>query len=123
VYSHKVWIDTELSKMIGGPVPYPMLSDDTGNIAQLYGVYDSQYGIAQRATFIINPEGYINGSEILINPVGRSTSEILRQLKSFQNYHSTGQLIPADWQPGDKTITESVESAGNIWRKWKPAKH
>lgn len=122
VYSHKVWIDTELSKMIGGPIPYPMLSDHTGSIAQLYGVYDNQNGIALRATFIIDPQGYINASETLTNPVGRSSSEILRQLKAYQIYQSTGQLIPADWEPGSKTLTQSVESAGNIWREWKPEK-
>jgi alkyl hydroperoxide reductase subunit AhpC len=120
VYTHKVWNDIELSKMISGGMPYPMVTDATGSIAKLYGVYDNQTGTTLRGTFIIDSEGYIHGMEVLTSPVGRSTSEIIRRLKAYQTYVSTQKLIPADWNPGDKTLTESVELAGRVWTEWKP---
>jgi len=120
VYSHKVWIDSELSKMVNGSIPYPMLSDVTGNIGKLYDVYDAQKGKTLRGTFIIDTEVYIHGMEALTTSIGRCPGEILRQIKAFQNYVSTGEMAPCDWNPGDKTIIETVETAGQIWKQWKP---
>jgi len=122
VYTHKVWNETELLNMSGKTIPYPMLSDATGNIGRLYDVYDSQKGTTLRSTFIIDPEGFIHGMELLTNSIGRSTDEILRQLKAFQNYKSTGEMAPSDWKPGDKTLLPSVWLAGNVWKEWSPVK-
>lgn len=97
-----------------------MLTDEAGKIGQLYEVYDTQTGKTIRGTFIISPEGYIQGMEALTTPIGRSSSEILRQLQAFQNYASTGELAPCDWSPGDKTLTESLELSGKVWTQWKP---
>lgn len=118
--SHKVWDDTELSKMAGMSMPYPLLTDANGNIGRLYDVYDEKNGMTLRGTFIIDPEGYVHGAEVLTSPIGRSSDEILRQLKAFQNYVSTGELMPCDWKPGDKTLTQSIDFAGHIWKEWKP---
>ena len=108
--------------MSGITIPYPMLSDATGNIGRLYDVYDSQKGTTLRSTFIIDPEGFIHGMELLTNSIGRSTDEILRQLKAFQNYKSTGEMAPSDWKPGDKTLVPSASLAGNVWKEWTPVK-
>jgi alkyl hydroperoxide reductase subunit AhpC len=110
----------ELSNMVNGGVPFPMVSDETGSIGKAYGVFDENLGTTLRGTFIIDDKGYIHGMEILTTPVGRSSSEILRKLQAFQTYAKTGELIPSDWEPGDKTIVEQIEAVGNIWRQWKP---
>ena len=120
VYSHKVWNEIELSKMVAGGIPYPMLTDANGSIGTMYDVYDFQNGKNLRSTFIIDPTGFIHGMELLTPPIGRSTDEILRQLQAFQNYAQTGELAPSDWHPGEKTLTESIEKTGNIWKEWKP---
>ncbi len=122
VYSHKIWNEVELAKMADMNIPYPMLSDGTGNIGRLFDVYDQQSGKTLRGTFIIDPQGYVHGMELLTNPIGRCPGEILRQLKAFQNYVSTGEMAPCDWQPGEKTIVQSIENSGNIWKQWKPEK-
>ena len=109
--------------MAGTSIPYPMVTDVNGSIGRLYDVYDMQNGVTLRGTFIIDPEGYIHGAEVLTSPIGRSSGEILRQLKAFQNYVSTGQLMPCDWQPGDKTLTQSLDSAGQIWKEWRPKEY
>lgn len=108
--------------MVDGGIPFPMLSDENGNIGRMYDVYDSAKGTNLRATFIIDPNSLIHGMELLTNPIGRSTDEILRQLQAFQHYVATGELIPCDWRLGDKTLVESVEKVGHIWEEWKPNK-
>lgn len=122
VYTHKMLIQDELSKMIGGNVPYPMLSDVTGNISRAYDVFDEQQGTTLRGTFIIDAEGYVQGMEVLTTPVGRNSSELLRKLKAFQTYASSKNFIPADWNPGDVTLKELIEAIGNISTMWKPNK-
>jgi alkyl hydroperoxide reductase subunit AhpC len=112
--------EIELSKMIEGGVPFPMLSDETGNIGKAYEVFDEQLGTTLRGTFIIDPEGYIHGMEILTTPVGRSSTEILRQLKAFQIYKSNNSLVPADWNVGGKTLADSIDLVGKISTVWKP---
>jgi peroxiredoxin (alkyl hydroperoxide reductase subunit C) len=122
VYTHKILNEIELSKMVEGGVPFPILADDTGSIGKAYEVFDEKLGTTLRGTFIIDPNGYVHGMEILTTPAGRSVSEILRQLKAFQTYISTKQLIPADWNPGDITLPEEIGNVGNIWTLWKPKK-
>lgn len=112
--------EIELSKMVPGGVPFPMLSDETGSIGKAYEVFDEQLGTTLRGTFIIDPEGYIHSMEILTTPVGRSTTEIIRQLKAFQTYKAMGALIPANWNTGEKTLMESMDIVGRVWTVWKP---
>ena len=120
VYSHKIWNEIELSKMSNMDIPYPILSDETGSIGKLYDVYDQQTGKTLRGTFIIDPQGYIHGEEILTNSIGRCPGEILRQVKAFQNYVQTGEMAPCNWQPGKKTIVKSTAMSGNVWKQWQP---
>jgi len=101
-------------------IPYPILSDGTASISKLYDVYDQQNGTTLRGTFIIDPEGYIHGMETLTNSIGRCVGEIIRQLKAFQNYVATGQMAPCNWQPAEKTIVQSIELCGHMWKQWKP---
>jgi peroxiredoxin (alkyl hydroperoxide reductase subunit C) len=123
VYTHKMLNQIEISNMAYGGVPFPMLTDATGSIGRAYGVFDENLGTTLRGTFIIDDKGLVNGMEILTTPVGRSTSEILRQLQGFQTYTKTGELVPSDWQPGQKTLPNQIEAVGNIWRQWKPEKY
>jgi peroxiredoxin (alkyl hydroperoxide reductase subunit C) len=123
VYSHKVWQEVELSKMVGGGVPYPMLSDPGGKIGDLYGVYDEGKGVDVRGRFLIDPEGVIQAMEVMTPPVGRNVAEVLRQLKAFQHHQKTGELMPSGWQPGRPTLppeTETLKMAGKVWEVWKP---
>ncbi len=73
-FSHKIWQEEELSKMVEGGVPYPMLSDAGGKIGQMYGVYDEAGGVDIRGRFLIDPDGVIQAMEVL-NPAGRPQRE------------------------------------------------
>lgn len=118
VHSHKMWQETELSKMVDGGVPFPMLSDAGGAIGELYGVYDGHVDV--RGRFIIDPKGIIQAMEVLTPPVGRNPDELIRQIKAYQHQQKTGEVMPSGWQPGDPTLTPTVELTGHVWEVWKP---
>ena len=122
VFSHKVWQEVELSEMVEGGVPYPMLADPGGRIGSLYGVYDEEAGVDVRGRFIIDPDGVIQAAEVLTPPVGRNVAELLRQLRAFQRHRQTAELMPSGWQPGKPTLppeTEALKRAGHVWEIWK----
>ena len=98
VFAHKVWNEKELSKMVVGGLPFPLLSDQNGRLGRLYGVYDQENGVHLRGTFIIDSEDRVQSSEILGTAVGRNSDQLLRKVKAFQHHAKTGELIPADWQ-------------------------
>lgn len=101
-------------------IPYPMLSDLGGKIGQQYNVFSEAASVNLRGTFIIDPEGVIMAMEIVNDNVGRKIDEIIRKLKAFQHSKATGEVIPADWEPGKKTLTPSTELAGHVMDEWKP---
>ncbi len=120
VFTHKVWNDQELSKMIGGNIPFPMLSDQNGEIGKLYGIYNEESGTETRGRFIIDPDGIIQAFEVLTPPVGRNVSEGIRQLKAYQLVRRTGgaEVTPSGWKPGKKTLKPGIELVGNVWKEW-----
>ncbi len=115
-----MWNDHELSKMIGKDIPFPMLSDSGGDIGRLYGVYSEEDGINTRGRFIIDPDGTIQGFEVLTPPVGRNVSETLRQVKAFQYVRASKgtEATPSGWKPGKKTLKPSPDLVGNVWKVW-----
>ena len=120
VFTHKVWNDNELSKMIGGNIPFPMLSDQNGEIGKLYGIYNEEAGTETRGRFIIDPDGIVQAFEVLTPPVGRNVSEGIRQLKAYQLVRATGgaEVTPSGWKPGKKTLKPRPELVGNVWKEW-----
>ncbi len=119
-YTHQAWHDNELSLMVKGGIPYPMLSDPGGRIGKKYGVYEKGPGVDIRGRFIIDPEGNVAALEVLPPPVGRSVDELLRQLKALQHTTETGEATPSDWNPGKTTLTPGSDLVGKVCEVWKP---
>ena len=119
-FTHKIWQAEELSKMVDGGVPWPMLSDAGGRIGQIYGVYDADGGVDIRGRFLIDPDGVIQAMEVMTPPVGRNINELIRQVKAFQHVRDTGEVAPAGWQPGKPTLTPGPDLVGKVWKVWKP---
>jgi peroxiredoxin (alkyl hydroperoxide reductase subunit C) len=94
-FTHKIWQEQELSKMVPGGVPFPMLSDAGGRIGTVYGVYDSAAGVDIRGRFLIDPDGIIRATEVLTPEVGRNVGELIRQVKAFQHVVATGEVMPS----------------------------
>lgn len=122
VFSHKIWNETELSNMVDEGIPYPMLSDQTGEIGRLYGVYDEDSGTNIRGRFLIDPDGIIQAAEVLSPPVGRNPEELLRQIKAFQHNRNTGEVLPSGWVEGGQTLKPHTGLAGKVWEVWQPPK-
>src|SRR5690606_10482389 len=119
IYTHKVWNDQELTKMSGN-TPFPMMSDQNGEIGRMYGVYDEESGVTFRGTFLIDPEGLLQSMEVLSMPIGRNVFEGLRQIKASQMVRKEKgkEVAPAVWEPGKKTITPRPDLVGNVWQEW-----
>ena len=122
VFVHKMWNDQELSKMVEGGIPFPMVTDSAGNVGKVYGVYDEDAGVENRGRFIIDPDGVIQAMEILTPPVGRRLDETIRQVQAFQHVRMTkgAEACPAAWQPGQPTLKPGPALVGNVWKEWKP---
>jgi alkyl hydroperoxide reductase subunit AhpC len=120
-FVHKMWQEHELSKMVDGGVPFAMLSDGSGNIGKVYGVYDSDGGVEMRGRFIIDPDGVIQAIEILTPPVGRNVSELIRQIQAFQLVRKTkgAEATPSGWEPGKPTLKPGPDLVGKVWEGWK----
>jgi len=119
-FTHKIWQEEELSKMVEGGVPFPMLSDAGGKIGKVYGVYDEDAGVDIRGRFLIDPEGKILAMEVMTPEVGRNFAELLRQVQAYQHVKATGEVTPAGWQPGKPTLKPGPNLAGKVWKEWKP---
>ncbi len=121
MFVHKMWNDQELSRMVEGGVPFPMLSDGGGKVGKIYGIYDEEAGVETRGRFIIDPDGVIQGYEVLTPPVGRNVSESIRQVQAFQLVRESNgtEATPSGWRPGKPTLKPGVDLVGNVWREWK----
>ena len=81
-------------------LPFPMLSDIKRELAGALGILDPEAGVAQRATFIVDPQGVIRFVYVTDLNVGRSPEEVLRVLDALQ----TDELCPCNWQKGEEVI-------------------
>ena len=121
-FTHKIWQEEELSKMVDGGVPFPMLSDAGGRIGSIYGVYDEDSGVDIRGRFLIDPNFVIQAAEIMTPPVGRNFAELVRQVQAYQLVHKTegAEATPAGWTPGKPTLKPGPDLVGKVWKVWKP---
>jgi peroxiredoxin (alkyl hydroperoxide reductase subunit C) len=81
-------------------LPFPMLADIKRQLSQDLGILDEAEGVAQRATFIVDPQNIIRFVMVTDLNVGRNPKEVLRVLDALQ----TDELCPCNWQKGDKTL-------------------
>ena len=121
MFVHKMWNDDELAKMVEGGIPYPMLSDAGGKVGRIYGVFDETAGVEARGRFLIDPDGVIQGFEVLTPPVGRNVEETIRQIEAFQLIRATNgaEATPSGWRPGKKTLKPGIDLVGKVWQEWK----
>ncbi|MBW1890773.1 MAG: alkyl hydroperoxide reductase [Deltaproteobacteria bacterium] len=100
VFVHKMWNDHELSKMVDGGVPFPMLSDAGGRV---------------------DPDGVVQGYEVLTPPVGRNVMESFRQVQAFQRVRESKgkEATPSGWKPGKMTLKPGPDLVGKVWEVWK----
>ena len=111
-FSHKAWHDT--SDAIG-KIKYTMIGDPTGRITRNFGVMIEEDGLADRGTFVIDPEGKIQIVEVHAGGIGRDATELLRKVKAAKYVaEHPGEVCPAKWQEGAETLTPSLDLVGKI---------
>jgi peroxiredoxin (alkyl hydroperoxide reductase subunit C) len=111
-FAHKAWHDTsEAIKKIN----YTMVGDPTGTISRNFDVLIEEAGLADRGTFVIDPNGKIQIVEITAGGIGRDARELLRKVKAAQYVAShPGEVCPAKWKEGEKTLAPSLDLVGKI---------
>lgn len=103
-YTHLAWLKTPRKQGGLGKLNIPLLSDQTHQISKDYGVYLEEVGHALRGLFIIDARGILRQITMNDLPVGRSVDETLRLVQAFQYTDKHGEVCPANWKPGGKTI-------------------
>jgi peroxiredoxin len=111
-FSHKAWHDSSDSIR---KIQYVMIGDPTGVISRNFGVMIEEAGLAERGTFVIDPQGRIQVSEINAGGIGRDAAELLRKIHAAQYVAShPGEVCPAKWHEGDATLAPSLDLVGKI---------
>lgn len=111
-FVHKAWHDTsDTIKKIN----YPMLADPTAVISKGFEVYIEENGLAERGTFVVNPEGEIVAYEVVAGNIGRNAEELLRRVKALQFVAANpAEVCPAKWKEGAETLKPGIDLVGKI---------
>lgn len=111
-FTHKAWHDSSetISK-----IQYPMIGDPTGEITRNFEVMREGQGLADRGTFIVDPEGVIQAMEITAEGIGRDAEDLMRKVKAAQYVaRHPGEVCPAAWKEGEATLAPSLDLVGKI---------
>ena len=111
-FTHKAWHDS--SDTIG-KIQYPMIGDPSGVLTNNFQVMREGAGLADRGTFVIDPDGIIQVVEITAEGIGRNAAELVRKVKAAQYVRThPGEVCPAKWEEGDDTLAPSLDLVGKI---------
>ena len=105
-FSHKRFVETE--PILAG-LKLTIGADPTGSVTRAFGVMIEGDGQALRGRFLINPDGVCVAQEVQAPMVGRNVNEFLRQVKAWQHATKTGEVCPAGWRPGKKTLPVNTD--------------
>ncbi len=111
-FTHKAWHDT--SDTIG-KIAFPMIGDPTGRVTRAFDAMREDEGLADRATFLVDPDGVVQFHEVTAEGIGRNAAELLRKVRAAQYVREhPGEACPARWDEGDRTLTPSPDLVGKI---------
>jgi len=108
-FSHVAWLQTPRKKGGIQGVQYPLLSDINKQVCRLYDVLKEEDGIAYRGLFLIDKEGTIRHQIVNDLPLGRSVDEVLRLIDALSFYEAHGEVCPANWQKGGRSMKATPE--------------
>lgn len=111
-FVHKAWHDHSdaISK-----IQYNMIGDPSQTITRNFDVLDEELGLAQRGTFIIDPDGVVQAAEINADGIGRDASTLVHKIKAAQYVRQhPGEVCPAKWEEGSETLQPGLDLVGKI---------
>jgi len=117
-FTHLAWQNTPRAEGGLGDIGYPMVSDQTHEISKNYSVLCDSKGVAFRGLFLIDRDG--NVRHMLINdlPLGRSVDEAIRMVDALKFFEENGEVCPANWKPGEKTIKATPADSKTFFKEW-----
>ena len=111
-FTHKAWHSS--SETIA-KIKYAMIGDPTGALTRNFDNMREDEGLADRATFVVDPQGIIQAIEVTAEGIGRDASDLLRKVKAAQYVAShPGEVCPAKWKEGEATLAPSLDLVGKI---------
>ena len=111
-FTHKAWHDA--SDTIG-KINYTMIGDPNGEITTNFKVMRKGIGLADRGTFLVEPDGVIQAMEITAEGIGRDADDLMRKVKAAQYVRNNpGEVCPAKWKEGEETLAPSLDLVGKI---------
>ena len=111
-FTHKAWHSS--SETIA-KIKYAMIGDPTGALTRNFDNMREDEGLADRATFVVDPQGIIQAIEVTAEGIGRDASDLLRKIKAAQYVAShPGEVCPAKWKEGEATLAPSLDLVGKI---------
>jgi len=111
-FTHKAWHDS--SDTIG-KIKYTMIGDPNGVITSNFEVMREGVGLADRGTFLVDPDGIIQAMEITAEGIGRDADDLMRKVKAAQYVRANpGEVCPAKWKEGEETLAPSLDLVGKI---------
>lgn len=111
-FTHKAW---HASSPAIGKVEYIMIGDPSHTVSRNFDVLIEEEGLADRGTFIIDPDGIIQTVEITAGGIGRDASALVNKIKAAQYVRNNpGEVCPAKWQEGGETLKPSLDLVGKI---------
>ncbi len=112
VFVHKAWHDNSPAIK---KIQFPMLADPTRTLCREFGTLIEGEGLSLRGSFIIDPDGVLKAYEMHDNSIGRSAKELLRKLQAAKFVREAGgEVCPASWEPGGKTLRPGLDLVGKI---------
>ena len=106
-FSHKRFVETE--PLLAG-LQLTIGADTTKAVSEMFGVLVEEEGVALRGRFLFNPDGICVAQEVQADSVGRNVNEFLRQVEAWQYATKTGEVCPAGWRPGKKTLPVNTDA-------------
>jgi peroxiredoxin (alkyl hydroperoxide reductase subunit C) len=111
-FVHKAWHDASAAI---GKITYTMIGDPSHAISRGFDVLIEEVGLADRGTFIVDPQGVIQSVEITAGGIGRKASALVDKIKAAQYVAAhPGEVCPAKWKEGGETLKPSLELVGKI---------
>ena len=111
-FSHKAWAD---SSPAIGKITYYLVGDQNHALTNAFDNLRPGVGLADRGTFVVDPDGVIQLIEITPEGVGRNAAELVRKIKAAKYWREhPGQVCPAKWEEGGETLAPSIDLVGKI---------
>ncbi len=116
-YTHLAWLRTPKEKGGIEGIDFPLVSDLQKTISKDYGVFMAKEGISLRGLFILDREGVIRHQTVNDLPIGRSVEEVLRTLDALISFDAHGEVCPANWKVGMRSMKPTKEGLEKYYLK------